>query len=213
MSPGITPGSSANIDANNKTITVPAFWHITYFQPYFNISTEKAVERILKAVWPFRMEKFVDTETDLDLYIPFWNFITLVITMSLLSHVLNGFYSPANSIHDQRTDNDIVRVRWCFSALSTYLGVNPIVAFLAFKFKGGNISYPALSSLYGYSLVIFLPMSFHTVCQCCDVTRMIMIIVYFCYPRKRAVILECALFALVQDPFFYSIKRRPRTRV
>ena len=122
---------------------------VQYYKKYFNISTLSAVDRTLKALWPFRNETFLESETEPDLYVPFWNFVTLVLTMSVLSNVFSG------------TDDskELSKIVHCFTAFGLYLCINPIVVFFVLRFKGANVSLPSLAAVYGYSLVIYSAVS------------------------------------------------------
>lgn len=133
----------------NPQTTNYQFWNIDFYKPYFDISTNIAINRAYKALWPFQPQTFLESELHLDLYVPFWNYVTLVLTMSVLYHILTGF-----------SDTDATRkIISCFTSFGMYIGVTPTIVYFVQKFKGGELSLPALVSLYGYSLVIYAPMS------------------------------------------------------
>ena len=68
----------------------PSFWQVEYYQEYFDISTETAIRRTIRALWPFKQEPFSRTETKPDLYVPIWTFITLIITMSTFGNIVHA---------------------------------------------------------------------------------------------------------------------------
>ena len=83
--------------------------------------------------------------------------MTVVITMSILSKVVNSIYNPSAS---HQLDANVAHVVTCFTALSSYVCIMPIIAYFTFKYYGANVSLPDLLSIYGYSIVSFVPMTF-----------------------------------------------------
>ncbi len=129
------------------------FWQLEFYKKYFNISTVTAIDRCLKAMWPFRDELFLESERDLDLYVPLWNFVTLIVTMGVLSNAVKSTDAGDSSA-------GFACVVRCFTALGLYLGTNSGVAYLVLRFYGATVGCLDIVALYGYSLVSFVPMSF-----------------------------------------------------
>ena len=138
----------------------PSFWQVEYYQEYFDLSTEVATKRIIKALWPFGPDSFVETEHKVDLYVPLWTFITLIISMSTFGNIVHGIrMAHANSQSKMTIDFDVSKVTTCASILLFYVVINPLIFYLALKWKGAGITIAELLCLYGYSYVPFIPMS------------------------------------------------------
>jgi len=122
-------------------------WRLEYYAQYFDLSTKVALDRVLKALWPFRSESFLQSDPEPDLYVPVWNFISLIILMTLVSNLTNDKTNITQSLIS------------CWMGFGIYLGVNIAVAFASLRMNGGTIGLFNLVSLYGYSIVVYSPMA------------------------------------------------------
>jgi len=138
----------------------PSFWQVDYYRDYFDISTETAIKRIIKAAWPFGPDSFVETEHKPDLYVPVWTFITLIIFMSTFGNIVHAI-KQAHATSSTRIilDYDPEKVTTTASILLFYLIINPGIFYFTLKCKGANVSPAELLCLYGYSYIPFIPMS------------------------------------------------------
>ncbi len=138
----------------------PSFWQVEYYKEYFDINTETAIQRIIKAAWPVGPDSFVDTEHKADLYVPLWTFITLIISMSTFGNIVHAV-KAAHGKSARRIDVefDPTKVTTTATILLFYLVINPCIFYTALKCKGANITLAELLCLYGYSYVPFIPMS------------------------------------------------------
>ena len=153
-----TPPSQ--VDGVPNQPPAPSFWTLEYYKEYFDISTEDAIQRIKKAIWPFGSDSFVDTEHKSDLYIPIWTFITLIITMSTFGSIMHGL-KKANDNQSNTVSIilDINKVTSTCTILFFYLAINPAILYGLLKYKGSKIKLCEILCLYGYSYVPFIPMS------------------------------------------------------
>ena len=139
----------------------PSFWQVEYYKEYFDISTATAIQRIIKAIWPFGPDSFVETEHKVDLYVPVWTFITLIISMSTFGNIVHAVKAAhaAKGATKMTIDFEPAKVTTTASILLFYLVINPGIFYIALRCKGATISLAELLCLYGYSYVPFVPMS------------------------------------------------------
>ena len=122
-------------------------WKLDYYVQYFDISTDTAINRILKAAWPFRGKNFLESDPESDLYVPIWNFITLIIMMSISSGIINS---------GKKTTENIIN---CFFSFGIYAGLSSVLLYFYLKINGAALGIFTLLSIYGYSLILYTPMA------------------------------------------------------
>lgn len=144
-----------------ETPCLPAFLRLSYYREYFELSTEVAIRRTLKAAWPFGPDSFVETEHKADLYVPLWTFITLIISMSTFGNIVHGVKTANSSSSATRlkVNFDASKVTTTAMVLFFYVVINPAMFYVLLRYKGASIAMIDLLCLYGYSYVPFVPMS------------------------------------------------------
>ena len=138
----------------------PSFWQVEYYKEYFDISTETAINRIKKALWPFSSESFIESEPKPDLYIPLWIYITLIITMSTFGSIVHAIHMVHSGTATKlQIDLDPNRITSTATILLFYLVINPCIFYGILHYKGAKIKLAELLCIYGYSYIPFIPMS------------------------------------------------------
>jgi len=136
-------------------------WQLGYYSQYFDLSTSDACRRIMRAMWPFFKESFVEAEGSADLYVPVWTYLTLVITMST-------FGSLVASIKKAEEDGgtklelqlDADKIMMTSTIFGFFFFLNPFLFTVLFKCTGSAIGLFQLLCMVGYSFVPFVPVSF-----------------------------------------------------
>jgi len=146
--------SSANTNTTNSNPDTRC-WELAYYRPYFDIDTITELGRQRKALLPFTDELFFGPNEKPDLYGPFWIVATLGFLMAAMSNLSRYLY-------DKQTDpsqwnSDIRKISEAFSFLYSGLVIIPGVTFFVLRSWNENPSLIMLVSLYGYSLVSYVP--------------------------------------------------------
>ena len=124
---------------------------ISYLQPYFKVTTDEVLQRILYSLIPFNI-KFYDISTgNPDLYGPFWIFTCLIFILSAsgsLSRIIQG--SKVTSFFQTFVP----------TAAALIYGIGflaPFIMVIIMRCFGAKNSYISALCIYGYSYSIFIP--------------------------------------------------------
>ncbi len=136
-----------------------SWWNVDYYKPYFDLSTQDAIRRVGRAMWPFTKQSFVEAEQKADLYVPIWTYFTLVITMSSFGSLVAAMDASTSS-GTITLSLDYSKISYCATVLGFFFFINPALFCIFFKCKGSAIGLAQLICMAGYSLVPFIPISF-----------------------------------------------------
>jgi len=135
------------------------FWTVEYYARYFNIDTPQVLDRMLKAVYPLRpgAETFLETiSPNPDMYGPFW-LATTVILLLFVGSSLAGSVSAHLSGNPYTYDFAILS--FAVFVVYIYVFVCPVLVWGALKYFGCQPSLVELWGVYGYGLVVWIPVS------------------------------------------------------
>jgi hypothetical protein len=149
-----SPSASSKMSAVREAAANAKIWNLDYYKPYFDVSTELEVRRLRKAILPFKDDMYRDEEQP-DLYGPFW----IVSTLAFLMAAMSNF---SKFLHHTRSDasewnGDVQKITSSASFLYGALFVVPTVTYAMLRSTGATRPILELISLYGYSLVAFVP--------------------------------------------------------
>jgi len=149
--------SSNNTNENNTKNNKDAArcWELAYYQPYFDIDTSNELLRVRKALFPFTDEPFFKQHDKPDLYGPFWIVATLGFLMAAMSNLSRYLFEK--QIDPTQWNSDIRKISEAFSFLYGGLVIIPGVTYFVLRSWNENPSLIELISLYGYSLISFVP--------------------------------------------------------
>ncbi|MDR3548964.1 MAG: hypothetical protein P4M11_11995 [Candidatus Pacebacteria bacterium] len=134
---------------------------MAYYREYFDLSSQDAIRRMARTVWPFLKESFVEAEPKADLYVPLWTYCTLVITMSTFGSIVSAIDDARESSSSTlNLSFDYSKVEYCAGVLGFFFFINPAFFCIFFKCKGSPIGLAQLLCMVGYSFVPFIPVSF-----------------------------------------------------
>jgi len=135
------------------------FWTVEYYARYFNIDTPQVLDRMLKAVYPLRpgAESFLETfSPNPDMYGPFWvatTVIFLLFASSSLADTINAILS--NSLYTY----NFATLSFAMFVVYIYVFVCPVLVWGTLKYFGCQPSLVELWGVYGYGLVVWIPVS------------------------------------------------------
>lgn len=157
----------------NEATSQPNFWTIEYYQKFFNVNTKDVVERIKRSMFPHGSDNYLISHIrpNPDLYGPFWICITLVFSIAVSENVANYLQTADSNKYLWRYEFHVVsRVATC---VFLYAWLLPFTLWLALNWTNNQRntqeeliqldSTPGLLELlclYGYSLAIYVPITF-----------------------------------------------------
>eukprot|EP00742_Colponemidia_sp_Colp-10_P001683 GILJ01001804.1.p1 GENE.GILJ01001804.1~~GILJ01001804.1.p1 ORF type:complete len:289 (+),score=31.56 GILJ01001804.1:43-867(+) len=129
------------------------FWSVTYYQPFFDIDTRDVTARVLKALWPFKKESFF-MEQQPDLYGPFWICTTLSLALAMTGNLISWLsFNGQNGQWASEFEKLLVAASLVYGCAV----IVPLVLWFILKQSGSSMGLVEIVSLYGYSLLIFIP--------------------------------------------------------
>ena len=64
------------------------FYHISFYAPYFNVSTFQVLDRLRRSLWPFCSKtSFYGDCKNIDLYGPIWIMLTLIVEIAIVGFI------------------------------------------------------------------------------------------------------------------------------
>merc|ERR1719233_312666 len=137
-------------------------WHLAYFQPWFDLTTEIALTRLRSALSPWRNEAFYSVNTDdrPDLYCPLWILATLTFLVAAVSNVARYLDSQDAGKHIEDWSSDVVQLTVASSILGCFSLFVPITIYGILRHIGKPKDFVEILSIYGYSLTVYIPSTF-----------------------------------------------------
>ncbi|CAK9819593.1 Protein YIPF1 [Anthophora plagiata] len=154
------------------------FWTIEYYQKYFNVNTNDVVERIKRSMFPHGTENYLISHIrpNPDLYGPFWICVTLIFSIAISVNL--GSYLQLSKVAGKNMTNYHWRyefhiVSYAATCIFLYAWLLPLTLWGALKWTTStrdteeelieSYTTPGLLELlcvYGYSLAIYVPITF-----------------------------------------------------
>jgi len=130
---------------------------MAHYQKYFEVSTEEVFKRGKRALIPTCFTKpFYLVNEKPDLYGPFWICTTLVILLASASNFTEWIYFKPTEEHPVWRAN-FAQVIASICLLYSEITIVPLIVWMAMKYSGKKKPFAEIISLYGYSLVTFIP--------------------------------------------------------
>ena len=133
---------------------------IDAWKQHFDVTQGQILGRLFKSIFPFTSEPLFENKKP-DLYGPLWIFVSLNISMAIFGYLWVFIDSKFEEI--EYTDAmHINRIYNTYGFLMFYFLFIPIGVYflLSFLLLEKSPSYPKILSVYGYSMWIFIPVSF-----------------------------------------------------
>lgn len=130
---------------------------IGYYQPYFDVDTSQVVERLKSSLFFCKSAPFLQlVEDQPDAYGPFWICTTLVFTVAFTAH-LSAYFA----FEGEDFQYDFKTVTFCAMSVYGYFFAVPVVFWALFNYwLKVPLSFIQLLCVIGYSLAIYIPLSF-----------------------------------------------------
>jgi len=142
------------------------FFSIDFYRRYFDVDTDDVKSRVVGAIVPRPNVKFLEDviKRKPDLYGPFWIAVTLVISVAVSGNLASYFQVAVSEGGDSgsfRWHYDFHKVTLAATAVFGYAWLVPsgLFAYLMWTSSAGGLTFLELICLYGYSLVIYIPIS------------------------------------------------------
>ena len=133
--------------------TKPKYWSVEFFKPFFDVTTEVILHRLLLALQPFSASDFFSGSLP-DLYAPFWLATTLICVLTVSGNAAS--YLTLGAEHFSANLSLLVS---CATLVYGIIATVPVGIYCMLKHESSEVRYLPLLSLYGYSLLPFLPAS------------------------------------------------------
>ncbi|TRY78413.1 hypothetical protein TCAL_07843 [Tigriopus californicus] len=141
------------------------FWSLAFYQRFFDVDTHEVQQRIVAAMIPRPQKHFLHDvlQDNPDLYGPFWICITLVISVAVTGN-LASYLQTALQGGDFQWHYDFHKITMAATAVFSYAWLVPagLYGFLWWTASSGGLTaltFLDLICLYGYSMVIYIPVS------------------------------------------------------
>lgn len=167
-----TPASDNEAQESEALVSEPttqknySFWTLEFYQRYFDVNTDKVLQRILWSMIPKRGQSYLDyhIKPKPDLYGPFWISMTLTFSTAVMGNIANYLQTPANEVYHWRYD--FHTVTFAATAIFSYAWIIPLILWAILRWNGDpKIGIIELICIYGYSLAIYVPVSILWVIQ------------------------------------------------
>eukprot|EP01129_Flabellula_baltica_P007222 TRINITY_DN2786_c0_g1_i1.p1 TRINITY_DN2786_c0_g1~~TRINITY_DN2786_c0_g1_i1.p1 ORF type:complete len:273 (-),score=24.68 TRINITY_DN2786_c0_g1_i1:321-1139(-) len=128
-------------------------WHVDYWKYWFNVDTNDILWRCLFSLIPFN-PSFLERITEKpDLWGPIWVTTTLVAILAVSSNI-GSFLT----LHEASLSTEgIFKLLYGAMVIYGYTFIIPLILMFVCKWLKIPLKFPEAASLYGYSMVIFLP--------------------------------------------------------
>ncbi|XP_014483432.1 PREDICTED: protein YIPF1 [Dinoponera quadriceps] len=157
----------------NESNSQHSFWAIEYYQKFFNVNTNDVLGRLKRSMIPYGRDNYFITHIrpNPDLYGPFWICLTLVFSIAISGNMANYLQTAGSTKFHWRYDFHVVS--YAATCIFLYAWLVPLALWGALKWTNSSRnteeelieSYAApriieLLCLYGYSLTIYIPVTF-----------------------------------------------------
>ena len=150
--PPADPPPSEFVDQKIDSVPIIRPWHLTYYHSYFDVSTFTVLLRLQKTVNPLAPNDFFEGSSP-DFYCPIWICFTLVFVFTAGGNLAE--YTDSIDTIDW-----VANLTKTTAALLLFFGllfsIPLLCRYLLYRIDS-QPSFPCLLSLYGYSLVLYIP--------------------------------------------------------
>ncbi|RWS15999.1 hypothetical protein B4U79_15411 [Dinothrombium tinctorium] len=142
---------------------VPAFWELSYFAQYFDVTTSQVLSRIVYSALPHKnkssgnyIERHI--QSNADFYGPFWINVTLIFTIAIFGNISDYLRSEGEA---DVWHYDFHKLGLAASTVFTYTVCVPLFLWFFFWFRGCILTYTLFEMMcaYGYSISIYIPIA------------------------------------------------------
>eukprot|EP00038_Savillea_parva_P013252 m.7763 g.7763 ORF g.7763 m.7763 type:complete len:333 (-) comp2475_c0_seq2:198-1196(-) len=133
---------------------------IEYYQKFFDVDTEQVQYRLKASVWPYKNAFLKTISGKGDLYGPFWVASTLIFVIAFAGNIVDYNNSYARGEQDVWR-YDFSKISLAATMIYGYVSLIPFGVWVVLKYRTAHAPLLMdLVTLYGYSIAIFIPVSF-----------------------------------------------------
>ncbi|EZA50618.1 hypothetical protein DMN91_004323 [Ooceraea biroi] len=161
------------IPGRSEATTEHSFWTVEYYQKFFNVNTNDVLERLKRSMIPHGSDNYLLTHIrpNPDLYGPFWICVTLVFSIAVSENMANYLQTADSAKYHWKYDFHVVSYAATFIFLYAWLLPIALWGTLKWSSSSRNTEEELIESqavpgllellcLYGYSLAIYIPVTF-----------------------------------------------------
>jgi len=152
------------IEDEGSGVTKSSFFKISFYQQYFDVEDKDILTRLMYSMIPVPGKSFLQhhIRPKADLYGPFWVCVTLIFSIAISGNVAD--YFTTSLLGQSKWQYDFHKVNLAATAVFSYTGLVPacLFGYLWWAGHGGGglaMSFVEMVCVYGYSLVIYIPVS------------------------------------------------------
>jgi len=139
------------------------FWSVEFYQQFFDVDTADVKERIMAGMIPRPGKSFFSDviKKNPDLWGPFWICTTLVVSVAVTGNLASYIQTAYSGDKNFTWHYDFGKVSAAATAVFSYAWLVPaaIYGFLWWTSQLASLTFLELICLYGYSLVVYIPVS------------------------------------------------------
>jgi len=139
------------------------FWSVEFYQQFFDVDTSDVKDRIVAGMIPRPGKSFFNDviKKNPDLWGPFWICTTLVVSVAVTGNLASYIQTAYSGEKNFTWHYDFGKVSAAATAVFSYAWLVPagIYGFLWWTSQLASLTFLELICLYGYSLVVYIPVS------------------------------------------------------
>eukprot|EP01066_Platyproteum_vivax_P008200 Platyproteum_vivax@DN3386_c0_g1_i1.p1 len=169
------PAADLDLESGGQPgVTVGYPWTIAFYAPFFDVTTESVIQKLLLTVTPWKKESFFLNAAfqQPDMYGPVWIAVTLIFCIGVignliafLNHLLSGGVPSPNAPPDvsglqltmKEFNTEWTKMTAAAMIVCSFLGALPALLWGVVTYMGGKVNMLKLASCIGYSLFPLLP--------------------------------------------------------
>lgn len=153
--------STDGIDPSASASSGPSFCpflNISYYQPYFDVTTTDVLNRMKSPFIIWKDDFFESVAQKPDMYGPFWISTTLVFFVAVTANINAYLSTTKTSVEEWNYNMKFLSV--ASTVIYGFCVGGPALLWMALKYQNiNNLSLLQSLTIYGYSIITFLPAS------------------------------------------------------
>lgn len=158
----LLPGDNSSADQKGSSASLLSF---QFYQNLFDVDTDTVLNRIRTAAIPKKNYSFIESvlrarrRSGPDMYGPFWICVTLVFSTAICGNLSHFLALRGNPDYDYSPQFD--KVSLAATTIFGYAWILPFMIYMFMNYKtSGDYQFLEIVCTYGYSLFIYVPISF-----------------------------------------------------
>jgi hypothetical protein len=155
---------STSDDVDDEKKEDPSYFSLEYYQRFFDVDSTEVMWRVLRSSFPFKLDFIEFVKSKPDLYGPFWITTSLIFFFSVSSN-FSTYLRTISSLEPGPWRYNFIVFTIGVALMYIYVFCVPIPFWIYFKFFGDvPVGIIQMWCIYGYAMVIYIPLSFLAAC-------------------------------------------------